>query len=108
MPEVAQFREAVEYTHDRMPDRQSIVNGSIVSALEGQFGDFHRTDRTRTSKLFINPLMSMYWHFDLQALADGSLYLSSLERTETIFDVQILIEAFQKSVAARPRAPIPV
>lgn len=108
MPEVAAFREAVTYTHERMPARPSIVNGSIVSALEGRFGDHHHTERTRSSELFINPLMSMYWHFDLNAVAAHSLYLESLEQTETIFDVQARIEAFHHSATKRRRRPIPV
>ena len=107
MPEVAMFRDAVEYTHQRMPHRQSIVNGSIVSALEGHFGDFHRSKRTGESELFINPLMTMYWHFDLLSVAERSLYLGLLEATESIFDVQLRIEAFQDSVTSRPRMKIP-
>lgn len=107
-PEVAMFRDAVEYVHSRMPERQSIVNGSIVSALEGRFGNFHRTARTQDSELFINPLMSMYWHFDLGALARQSLYLPMLENTDTMFEVQARIEGFQKSVSIRPRTPVPV
>jgi len=107
MPEVALFRKAVLYAHERMPHRQSIVNGSIVSALEGQFGDFQRTARTAGSELFINPLMSIYWHFDLAAVAERSLYLASLEGTESIFDVQLRIEAFQNTVVCRPRRTIP-
>lgn len=107
MPDVAMFREAVEFAHDQMPHRQSIVNGSIVSALEGRFGNFQRTDRTGGSELFINPLMAMYWHFDLTAIAERALYLELLEGTETIFDVQLRIEAFRNSVKTRPRTPIP-
>lgn len=108
MPEVKLFRDAVEYAHERMPERQSIVNGSILSALEGQFGDFHRTPRTRTSELFINPLMAMYWHFDLGSVAERSLYLSNLEDTDSIFDVQLRIDAFWNSVKSRARRSIPV
>jgi hypothetical protein len=107
MPEVEKFREVVEYAHAHMPQRESIVNGSIVSALEGHFGDFHRTGRTRGSKLFINPLMSMYWHFDLEAVASQSLYLESLEGTESMFEVSAKVEAFQSSVESRPRTTIP-
>ena len=107
MPEVSLFRDAVLNAHDRMPDRQSIVNGSIVSALEGRFGNFQRTKRTANSELFINPLMSMYWHFDLSAVAERSLYLASLEGTDTIFDVQRRVEAFQNTVASRARKSIP-
>lgn len=108
MPEGARFKEAVLWVHDQMPERQSIVNGSIVSALEGRFGDYHRTERTRSSKLFINPLMCLYWSFDLAAVARRSLYLPLLEGTETIFDVGVRIEAFRKAVASRPRSVIPV
>lgn len=107
MPEVAAFRDVVEYVHERMPRWQSIVHGSILSALEGRFGDVHRSERTRSSKLFINPLMSMYWHFALDAVASRSLYLERLEGTETIADIAALIEAFRRTVTLRPRMPIP-
>ncbi|HTJ82969.1 MAG TPA: DUF1152 domain-containing protein [Polyangiaceae bacterium] len=107
-PSVSRFRDAVEYAHAKMPHRQSIVNGSILSALEGRFGNHQRTDRTGGSELFINPLMALYWHFDLETLASRSLYLKSLENTDTIFDVQLLIEAFRHSVTLRERKPIPV
>ncbi len=107
MPDVAMFRDAVEFAHQRMPHRQSIVNGSIVSALEGHFGNHQRTDRTGGSELFINPLMAMYWHFDLGAVARRSLYLHMLEGTNTMFEVQARIEAFQNSVKSRPRRAIP-
>jgi hypothetical protein len=108
MPHVAAFRDAVEYVHARMPNRNSIVNGSILSALEGRFGDFHRSERTHQSTLFINPLMSLYWHFDLGAVADQSLYLHLLEDTRTAVEVQLVIEAFQESVLARPRIDLPI
>jgi hypothetical protein len=107
-PSVAKFRSAVEYAHAKMPNRPSIVNGSILSALEGQFGNFQRTQRTQSSKLFINPLMAMYWHFELTAVAEASLYLRTLEHTDDIFEVQLLIEAFHNQVTIRPRTPIPV
>ncbi len=108
MPEVAQFCEAVAYAHARMPDLQSIVNGSILSALEGRFGNFQRTTRTQSSELFINPLMSMYWHFDLKAVAEHSLYLALLEGTDDIFSIQSRIEAFRKTITPRKARRIPV
>ncbi len=107
MPDVARFRSAVEYVHARMPERQSILNGSILSALEGMFGNYHRTVRTRTSQLFINPLMWLYWHFDLESLAARSLYLEQLEATESMFQVNAIIEAFRHGVKARPKVIIP-
>ncbi len=107
MSEGKRFLDAVEFVHARMPERQSIVNGSIASALQGHFGDHHRSSRTRSSTLFINPLMALYWHFELKAVADRSLYLPLLEGTRTVFEVQAIIEAFRHGVRARPRTAIP-
>lgn len=106
--EGALYRDAVEHVHARMPYRQSIVNGSILSAMEGKFGDHQRSERTGTSKLFINPLMSLYWSFDLPAVARRSLYLPLLEQTQTIFEVQAIIEGFRRDVVKRERTLIPV
>lgn len=105
MPESRAYLEAVEYVHARMLDRGSIVN---ASALEGHFGNHHRLPRTKNSELFINPLMAMYWAFDLAAVARESLYLNELEGTQTIWDVQVQIEAFRHRVKSKPRVPIPV
>jgi hypothetical protein len=102
------FRAAVEYVHARMPGRESIVNSSILSALEGYFGDHHRTKRTKGSELFINPLMALYWHFDLKAIAERSLYLPRLEGTETIWEVKMLIERFRHEVKFRTGILLPV
>ena len=108
MEEARRYRDAVEYVHERMPARQSIVNGCIVSALEARFGDYHRTERTRSSTLFINPLMCIYFSFDLDAVAQHNLYLERLRKTSSIFDVHAVIEAFRKEVTPRDRKVIPV
>jgi hypothetical protein len=90
-----------------MPDRRSFVNENIVAALEGRFGDVHRSERAAGMELFVSPLMSSYWHIDQQAVAGRSLYLDQLNGTQSIFDVQQRIEAFRGSVSARPRRAIP-
>lgn len=107
MPEARTYLDAVAHAEGLSPGRTSIVNGSIASALEGHFGDHHRTPRTQGSELFINPLMLIYWAFDLPAVADRSLYLSTLTDTETIWDVQARIEAFRQGVQRRERRLIP-
>lgn len=106
MPEVVRYREAVEYAHRKM--QPSIVNASILDAVAGHFGDHHSTERTKGSKLFINPLMSILWSFDLAAVARRSLYLRDLEGTQSIWDVQLVIEAFRHGVRTKPRTTIPV
>ncbi len=107
MAEARAYLDAVSHAEALAPRHPSIVNASIASAIEGRFGDYHRVDRTRPSTLFISPLMSMMWAFDLDSVARRSLYLHMLSETQTIWDVQSIIEAFRKNVKARPRSTIP-
>ncbi|MEM1413344.1 MAG: DUF1152 domain-containing protein [Myxococcota bacterium] len=103
MPEADAYVALVDAVHER--HRHSIVNGSVASAIDGAFGDVHRTNRTRPSELFINPLMSMAWAYDLGAVARRNLYLETLEGTERLVEVSARIEAFRKGRTLRePRA----
>lgn len=107
MPEARLYLDAVEHAERTAPKATSIVNTSIASAIEGRFGDHHRTERTRGGELFINPLMAMLWAFDLEAVARANLYLRALEGTESIFDVEDVLELFRERVQRRPARPIP-
>jgi hypothetical protein len=107
MAEGQAFLDAVAFAQDLTPRRPSIVNGSIAAAVAGEFGDVQFTQRTEKSELFINPLMSLYFAFDLMAIAQRSLYLPLLEGSETLFEVAALIEAFRKGVSVRPARSIP-
>lgn len=99
MDEARAYMDAVEHSTRCTPSRPSIVNTSIQSALEGLYGDAHKTARTRSSSLWINPLMSLYWMFDLDAVAARNLYLDELLDTQTMFDVVVRIEAVRKQLA---------
>jgi hypothetical protein len=94
MPEVQRFREATDYVLLHTTERPSIVLTSILSALDGHFGDHHRTDRTAGSELFVNPLMALYWCFRLGPVARRVLYLDGIRPLSTFFEVQHHIELF--------------
>jgi hypothetical protein len=106
-PEGDGFLDAVAQAQAATRVRPSIVNGSIAAAVRGEFGDVQFTRRTEGSELFINPLMTLYFAFELEAVARRSLYLSQLEDTETIFEVAARIEAFRQTVEPRPRRALP-
>ena len=108
MPEAELYRHAVEFIHRAMPHAPSIVSASIISALDGRFGDDHATERTRGSELFINPLMALYWCFTLRSVAERVLYLDRLATTESMSDVLLAIEGFRDEVTLRPRTSIPL
>lgn len=107
MPEVQFYLAAVADAEITTPDRPSVVNGSIASAIEGRFGNYHRYNRTRDTRLFINPLMSLLWMCDLAVVARRNLYLDRLAETESNRAVLLEIEAFQASVQSRARESIP-
>lgn len=107
MPEVRLYLDAVNAADMATSRQPSIVNGSIASAIEGHFGDYHRNPRTESSKLFINPLMSLLWAFDLPAVARRNLYLDRLADTETNWDIHLAIAQFSETVRHRPWEAIP-
>ncbi len=94
MPEVQKYLAAVAYAQEHT-SRQSIVSASIVDAISGNFGNHHSTTRTGGSKLFINPLMSLCWFFDLPAVAERLLYLDRISDTRTWRDVSAAISMFR-------------
>ncbi|SCL31354.1 hypothetical protein GA0070624_4252 [Micromonospora rhizosphaerae] len=97
------YRDAVAYGQEATPLLPSIVHGQIAAATRGASGDLHVTPRTRGSTLFVNPLMAVYFSFDLAGLARRSLYLDRLEDTYGRRQVASRIEAFREEV--EPRAP---
>ncbi|UGT43541.1 DUF1152 domain-containing protein [Nocardia yamanashiensis] len=107
-PEGTAYFAAVVHALAETPLRPSIVHSQIASALRGEFGDVHATDRTSGTELFVNPLMAMYLSVDLPALARTVEYLPHLEPTEHAYQVAQLIEAHLTSrPEPRPAGFIP-
>ncbi len=71
----------------------SIVSASITDAMQGHFGNHHSTTRTGNSKLFINPLMPIYWSFDLAKVVDQIPYAEKFLSTKSATDVMRIIIA---------------
>jgi hypothetical protein len=105
--EAALYRDAVAFAAAEMPGDVSIVNGQIAAALAGESGDVHITERTGGMELFVNPLMAMYFTFDLPGLARRSLYLDRIRATEDMLAVSAAIERFRDEVTPRPRRAFP-
>ena len=108
MPEVERFVDAVNFVQERTPGRPSIVCSSIISAIEGQFGDHHATTRTAGSELFINPLMAIYFAFRVEALARRILYLDQIRHIESFFQTELAIARFRASIPDRPARQMPL
>ncbi|WP_434777790.1 DUF1152 domain-containing protein [Neisseria sp. Ec49-e6-T10] len=109
MPEGKRYLALIHYLNEKN-NRQSIVANSIAGALEGDFGNIHRTSLTQDSELFINPLMSLYWTFSLEQVISRMIFASELEDCETIRDVvnQIRIHKLDRNNQYRYSQSIPL
>ncbi|WP_424216709.1 DUF1152 domain-containing protein (plasmid) [Streptomyces sp. BI20] len=105
--EGALYVDAVAHAQAQTPERPSIVNGSIAAAVRGEFGDVGFTERTKDGELFVNPLMSLYFAFELDALAARCLYLDRIEETELMRQVHSRIAEFRDEVVSRPPRRFP-
>ncbi len=109
MKEFQLYEEACKFVFQRMPRAPSIVNSSIISAVNGRFGDYHATIRTEGSSLFINPLMAFYWAFRLEKVARRNLYLDRIRNTATYQELSLVIETYRASCdKTKPWVDIPV
>jgi hypothetical protein len=102
------YRDACNYASSRIKRQPSIVNTSVISAVQGFFGDHHTTKRTEGSELFINPLMALYWTFRLEHVAQRNLYLNQIGQTTTYQELSLAIETFREALPkTRPWRAIP-
>ncbi|OEJ93933.1 DUF1152 domain-containing protein [Streptomyces thermolilacinus] len=105
--EGALYLDAVAHAQHHTPERPSIVNGSIAAAVRGSFGDVRFTDRTLGGELFVNPLMSLYFAFDLPGLAARCLYLDRIEDTHLMRQIHSRIAEFREETPTRPPRTFP-
>lgn len=101
-------RQATDYVHTQMPDHPSIVTSSILAACDGEFGDFHSTHRTEGSELYINPLMSIYWCYELDGVAERCLYRDLISPSRTIDEAGNAILGFRQTRRMRPWRALPM
>lgn len=102
------YEEAVLYVQGNEFQDSSVINSSIVSAVRGRYGDYHLTERTKGSRLWISPLMSIYWFFDLPTVAEHNLYLAQLRDTETFMDAARMYQLSAGCISKRLKARIPL
>lgn len=105
--EALAYLDAVAYASDATARRASLVNGQIAAAVRGEFGDAQFSSRTAGTELFVNPLMGMYFTFDLDGVAANSLYLDQISDTMTTHDVGLAIERYRYDAPTRPRLAFP-
>ncbi len=102
------YEQAVLYVQGQERQDASVINSSVISAVQGHYGDYHLTEKTNGSRLWISPLMALYWFFDLPTVAQHNLYLSQLAHTNTFLEAFRLYAMFRQMISRRCHERIPL
>lgn len=110
MPAYQQYEAALLDVQSQPRQDASVINSSVVSAVQGHYGDYHLTEKTRESgrTLWISPLMSIYWFFELSAVARCNLLLEHIEATETFEALHQAVSLALKTLDKRTDFRIPL
>jgi hypothetical protein len=102
------YDEAVTYVQSQELQDPSVINSSIVSAVRGNFGNYHLTEKTGRSQLWISPLMPIYWFFDFDCVVKQNLLLPEMEDTTLFRDALYKVIAKAERTPRRPASKIPL
>lgn len=102
------YDEAVTYVQSNEFQDPSVINSSIVSAVRGNYGDYHLTEKTKRSQLWISPLMQIYWFFDFDCVVNQNLLLPELEGTLLFRDALYKVIAKAETMTRRAATKIPL
>jgi len=102
------YDEAVTHVQSNEFQDPSVINSSIVSAVRGNYGDYHLTEKTRRSQLWISPLMPIYWFFDFNCVVKQNLLLPEMEGTMLFRDALYKVIAKAERMPRRAATKIPL
>jgi len=103
------FVEAAEFILSHQEGmHQSVVIGSLLSALRGEFGDRAVTPYARDTPPWVSPLMCLYWFFDLPEVARQNLYLPRLLAATTFPEAAERLHGYMKTRPKRGWGSIPI
>lgn len=102
------YEAALLYVQDQPRQDTSVINSSVVSAVQGHYDDYHMTEKTSGGQLWISPLMPIYWYFDLPILAAHNLLLKHIRWTENFEELYQVISNKRQTMSKRTHASIPL
>jgi hypothetical protein len=104
-----QFLELLRFANAALPaEKHSVIAGSIVEAMRGAFGLTSFNVKTQTNAVWISPLTSLYWFFELDAVAQRKPFLREVVETDNVMDVANAFERAREKLGVLPRTDIPI
>lgn len=108
MPCYQLYESALLYVQAQPRQDASVINSSVISAVRGHYSDYHLTTKTEGHELWISPLMSIYWFFDLKAVVDSSLFIPQLRETNTFEEAYLVVLKTREQLQKRSSSAIPL
>ena len=102
------YEEAVMHVQGNEFQDPSVINSSIISAVRGQYGDYHLTEKTKRGHLWISPLMPLYWFFDFDCVVKQNMLLPEIEGTMLFRDALYKVIAKAQRLSRRAESKIPL
>jgi hypothetical protein len=107
MPAFQLYESACRYVWEQPGHPKSHISTRIIPAVRGEFGNHHSYDDHKHVLIALSPLMSLYWCFNAQIVAERSLLLPHLRRTREKREAFLIVDSFQNGMKMRPRRPMP-
>lgn len=103
------YESACRYVWEQPGHAKSHISTRIIPAVHGYFGNYqmYPRDLFNSSSVFLSPLMSLYWFFDVAAVIKRNLIIDLLRPTLTTHDAMIRVASYRQQLKARPRRAIP-
>jgi hypothetical protein len=108
MEEYRAYEAAVMAVHQQPFQDPSVINASIISAVRGEYGNYHLTEKTHGSRLWISPLMTLYWFFDFTVVAAQHAVLPALKDTISFQEAIRAALASRRTLGIRRSSAIPL
>ncbi len=103
-PHSRQYVECMAFVFDNQSAvKRSHVHAVVLRALAGEFGS-----NRGESDVWISPLLSIYWYFDLSTVADSHLFVAELEWTERLLEIVRYVEGLRRQLTVREPSRVPI
>lgn len=101
-PEVQGYLQASEHVVACCPKFPSLYHYFIVNSMHGKFGNYNFHPKLQSSEIFLNPMMSQFFTFDLATVIRRVKYSELVEDTRTAADFIESLEYYRKENERRP------
>jgi hypothetical protein len=108
MTEYRAYEDAVMMVHQQPFQDPSVINASIISAVQGEYGNYHLTEKTHGSRLWISPLMPLYWFYDFPEVAAQHAVLPAIKDSISFQDAIRAALTARRMISIRRSSTIPL